>query len=296
MKHRNLGLGIFILSIGILLLLANLGVINWTIFNSLLDLWPALLIMAGINIIFRHNEIVKVITWIAFLALIIAYSILNKNGILINDAKWNASKTVKYERKANMERGELKLDLGGCRFSLGSSSTDLVDAKFTDSNVKNSIEERDGGKTAYLAFQNKKVSTSNYNSNSEDARININNGIMWNIDLDAGGINGTIDMSDLKVNNLKMEIGAANVKLMFGDKSSTMNTVIDGGASNIEAYIPRYVGVKVRMDSALSSTNLNGLGWTKQGHEYTSPNYDNASIKINMDVDMGVGKFDVNMQ
>lgn len=296
MKNKHLGFGIFILSLGILLLLVNTGIIDWTIFNSLFDLWPVLLVMAGINIIFRHNEIVKVITWLAFLALLICYSVFYKGGIYINNSKWNTSNTVKYERKAGVEAGELKLDLSGTKLSLGSTSTDLVNAILKNSNIRNSIDEENGGKKEYVVFQEKHPFGINFNSNNEDCRIDINNSIYWDMDIDAGAINGTIDMSDLKVNNLKLDTGAANVKLIFGSKNNAVNVTIDGGASNIESYIPSGTGVKVRLDTALSSTNLSELGWIKQGHDYISPNYDNASVKINMDVDMGAGKFDVNMQ
>lgn len=296
MKNRHLGFGIFVLSLGVLLLLANAGVINWTIFNSLIDLWPLLLVMAGINIIFRHNEIVKVITWLAFLALIICYSIFYKGGLYINNAKWNTSNNVRYEKKANVEEGELKLDLAGTNFSLDSSSNYLVYATFKNFSIKNSIQEENGGKKEYIVFQQKHPAGFNFNSNNEDCNFKINNAIFWDMDIDAGAINGSMDMSDLKVRNLKLDTGAANMKLIFGDKCSSMNAAIEGGASNIETYIPSSVGVKIRMETALSGNNLNELGWTKQGHDYISPNYDNASCKINMDVQMGAGKFNVNMQ
>lgn len=296
MKNRHLGLGIFILSIGVLLLLANFGVINWTIWESIFDLWPVLLVMAGINIIFRHNEVVRVITWLAFLALIICYSIFYKGGLSINNSKMDTGKTVKYERKADVESAELKLDLAGDEFTLDSSAADLVNATFTNPNMKSSMEDRNGGKSEYVVFQEKNPFGVNLNSRSQNCSFSVNNSVVWDMDIDAGAINGNMDMSDLKVNNLTLDTGAANIKLVFGNRSSLTNVTIDAGASKIEAYIPHDVGVKVRMKTALCSANLSGLGWTKQGQYYISPNYDSASSKINMELDMGAGKFDVNMQ
>ena len=61
MKNKNIEFGVFIVSIGVLMLLGNIGVISWSIFDALIELWPALFIVIGVDIIFRNNSIVKAI-------------------------------------------------------------------------------------------------------------------------------------------------------------------------------------------------------------------------------------------
>lgn len=73
MKNKNLEFGFFILSIGIVSLLVNTGIIKWSIVNAFLELWPAILIVIGINIIFHNNSIIRIITWLLFLGAIVLY-------------------------------------------------------------------------------------------------------------------------------------------------------------------------------------------------------------------------------
>lgn len=74
MRMRNIEFGMFLLSIGIVWLLKETGVIYWPVLKSLWNYWPALLIMEGINIIFRENPYVRMVTWFLFLAGLIAFS------------------------------------------------------------------------------------------------------------------------------------------------------------------------------------------------------------------------------
>lgn len=75
MKSRNIGMGIFFIIVGAVWLLVNLGYIRgWWILNSLSVLWPLLLVVIGINIIFRGNAVINIIVWLLFAAAVIGYS------------------------------------------------------------------------------------------------------------------------------------------------------------------------------------------------------------------------------
>lgn len=73
MKNGNIEFGFFILSIGVLFLLINMGIINWSIMNVLFEIWPAIFIVIGINIIFKNNTIVRIITWLLFVGAVVTY-------------------------------------------------------------------------------------------------------------------------------------------------------------------------------------------------------------------------------
>jgi hypothetical protein len=296
MKYRHLGFGIFLLSLGVLLLLINVGIISWTIFESIFELWPALLIVAGINVIFRHNEIVKALTWLALLAVVVFYGIYYNGGSNFSKPGWSSGSSVKYESKAGVEYGEIKLALGGTRLNVDSTNTDFVNATLSNPDVMHKIEDRDGGKKQYVSFDEKKIFGINFDKGGDDARFSLNDGVIWNMDVDTGAVAGTIDMSNLKVEKMDMDVGAANLTLILGDKYKSTDLDIDAGASNIDITVPKNTGVKVKMDAALTDTNLKNLGWNRSGNYYISPNYDSSDVKVNMDVDMGAGKFDINVR
>lgn len=119
-----MGFGIFLLLVGVTLLLINFGVINWSIFDALYDFWPALLIVIGVNMIFRHNEIVRAITWLLFFAALIAYSFYYK-GKPQNFPKgsdWANGRGIRIEQRADRFGFGSKYEIGDGYVSVGGSA------------------------------------------------------------------------------------------------------------------------------------------------------------------------------
>ncbi|KPU42288.1 hypothetical protein OXPF_40730 [Oxobacter pfennigii] len=88
MKKESIGAGIFLVSLGLLFLLINFGVLDWSIFEAFFDLWPGILIVIGLNIIFNNNRIIKIITWLIFLAAVIAYGYYDNNILSQPGINW----------------------------------------------------------------------------------------------------------------------------------------------------------------------------------------------------------------
>jgi len=56
--------------------------------------------------------------------------------------------------------------------------------------------------------------------------------------------------------------------------------------------IPKDAGIKVKLDTALTKTNVTDLKLNKSGDYYISSNYDEADTQLDFDIDMGAGKID----
>lgn len=297
MKKSNIGFGIFLLSIGIVLLLINLNVINWSVIEILFEFWPAILIIIGINIIFRNNEIVRTVAWLFFLAAMVALIFFsNKNDI--RPGRWNNGRSINginIDREAETESADLIINLGGIRINIGSTDTMLISSDTLNSDVKHSIDYKNGKKSAIVKID-REPSIHFENGLRETCKLNLNDDVVWNFNIDTGAVNGTIDMSDLKVKSIDMDTGAANMKLIFGSKYNSTDVKIDAAASSFNIVVPENSGVKIKVDGVLNNTNLNNLNWLRQGEYYVSPNYDSAENKINIDIDMGAGSLNIDVK
>lgn len=293
MKSRPIGFGIFLLTIGILWVLMNVGVLNWSIFDSLLKLWPLILVVIGVNVIFRNNPIVKTVVWLAFLAAIIGYSyFIHDNG---SNTRLVDGGNISIERAAETNNGELKLSLGGANVSIDATAANLIDGTISDPDIRHSVEYRNGKETAVVSVKKEQVSIINQKSINGTCELHLNENVAWDMDVKTGAVSGKLDLSKLKVKKLDLSVGAAKLDMIFGNNPGSTRVKLDAGASSIDVTFPESVGVKIKMDGALNGSNLKDLGWEKQGHYYTSPNYNDASSKIDMDVNMGVGNFHVNI-
>ena len=75
MDAGKISIGFLLIALGVLLLLANLGVIEWFHFAMIFDLWPLILIIAGVNVIFKKNPYVTIGMWILLIILLILYGV-----------------------------------------------------------------------------------------------------------------------------------------------------------------------------------------------------------------------------
>lgn len=294
-NDRGIGFGVFLLTVGILWVLWSVGVVTWSIVNAMFVLWPLILVIIGVNIIFRNNGIVRAVAWIAFLAILISY------GYFFDDRKntgegITAGKNVVIEMLPDTQKGNLRLAFGGTKISMDSNTSNLLEADIQDPDITYTESNENG--TASIAFDKKnyKITSLNSNLNNHNNRFHLNNQVVWDIDIDTGAVEGDFDMSDLAVGKLSLDTGAANLRLALGDRSANTVVEVNAGASKIDFDVPAAAGVKVKMDGGLNSTNFDGSNWEKRDGYYFSRGYEEASVKIDMDVDMGVGKLSVNFK
>lgn len=293
MNYRHIRSGIFFISIGIVFLLINFGVVSGgSILRTLLQYWPALFILIGMNIIFRKNEIAKSIIWLVFLALLVSFSYYNWYAFENRSGSLNYSSNVEIKKSSGLENGILKIGLGGSRILIDSSTSNLLDAYVSEDNVLHKEYYIEDNKTAIVEFKNNE-NVFIWPGSREENRFSLSKETKWDIDINSGVASGILDMSNLIVEKLNLNTGAASFELIFGSRSKMTEAVIKAGASSFDIVVPRDSGVKVDVKGVLTGDNLEELKWDKQGDFYVSPNYNSAENKINLYIDIGVGRFDI---
>ncbi|WP_026478554.1 LiaI-LiaF-like domain-containing protein [Alkaliphilus transvaalensis] len=294
MNRERIVSGIIFIGIGLLLLLANLGYFSWWILGSLWEFWPLILIVIGINTIFKKSTIVAVISWVLFFAVLVGYSFYF-DGRISNNITRNHMNEIEVNKMEETQTGELKLNLGGLRLMIGGTEEPLlIDTNYAPDYISPNISYRNGNKNAVIninSINNTRVI--NFNPSGELFDFNLNKDVVWDIDASVGAVSGDIDLRELQIKDFKLNVGAGSLDLYFGDAYPETNVRIDGGASNIKINIAEEAGVRMKIDGLVSKSNLANLGWVNRGDYYYSPNYDEASSKISFDVKIGVGKVDV---
>lgn len=294
MKHRNIGLGIFLLSIGIIWALINTGVINWSILDSLLVLWPLVLVVIGVVIVFRENAVVRVVAWLLFLAVVVSYSYFTEANA--GSGNTSVSGSVSVEKLDDTKYGELKLALGGLRLNLDSNTDKLLEADVKDPDVKHSVGYRNNNETALLNFNKNRGFTLKRIAREYDGEFHLNRDVIWDMDLKVGAASGVIDLSGLKVRDLEVDAGACNLTLVCGSNYQSTNIRVNAGASKFNLVVPENAGVRIKVDGIFSRGELDSLGWERRDGHYVSRNYDTSESRIDVDMKLGAGKLSVDIR
>ncbi len=294
-KRNNIIFGVIIVFIGIFLLLNNLNLIRWSIIEVAFDLWPLILIAAGASIVFNDKKTIKLLVWIVFFAIVIVY------GFYLQYSRYqlptNNNPNVSYELESNVKTAALNLDLTGVDLKINSSSTtNLLDGYLGNPNVNKKIDYVDGGEKANIAFKEKTKRINLGSNKGYSSNFYLSDKITWNIYGEIGAVSGNMDCRNLNVNNIDLDFGAGDIKLLLGSNVDNLNVSIGAGATNINIVVPKDLGVRVKLDGGLKHSNLNNLNWNLVNGWYVSPNYETSLSKAKIDVDMGVGNFNIKVE
>ncbi|SCG83057.1 hypothetical protein DW1_1486 [Proteiniborus sp. DW1] len=319
MKRNNFIFGGILVFIGIFLLLYNLDLIRWSILEVAFDLWPLILIAAGASIVFNDKRTIKTLVWIGFFVIVIAYGFylqykdyqtnISKNSNINIDlnADFNASsnsnsnkrssRNITYQLDDKTKKASLDLELGEVDLEIDSASDmNLLDGYIESQHVNNSIDYSNSGEKARIVIREKNNKINLRGNKGYKSNFTLSDKVLWDIEGDIGVVNGNIDFRDLRVNKLDLDFGAGDINLLLGNNVENLKVDIDAGATNINISVPKDLGVRVKLDGALKHSNLNDLNWKKENGWYISPNYENSVSKASIEVDMGVGNFELKVE
>lgn len=283
MKNKEFG-GLILIVIGILLLLFNMGYIDFNVFTSFFDLWPLLLIAIGINIIFKNNRVISYITWGLFLVIIIVFSIFTQD---VSNTKIGSSDIV-IEKFPETKYGSLNLDIGASEIIMNSTDKDLLSAQLRGRQLDFNERYKNNKETAIMNFQSRKFKVRGIERHNTLYDFYLNKDVIWDIDFDLGAVSCEMNLEHIPVRKIDLDSGASDLTFILGNKHD-LDFEIDTGASNINIIIPADVGLKIEIDSALSNSNIKDMNLIHRGDYFISQNYDDANITINLDIDMGLG-------
>lgn len=258
--------------------------------RGIFDLWPLILIIIGIGIIFK-NDLLNTILWILFLVVLVVYSFFIKDNMFEkNPNEILKAEVYTTEMKSNIERGNLELDVGATSFNIGDIDGDFIkleqDGAFNYKfNNKKSIE------TLYLSNKNNFISS----GKNRSFELGLNRDIPWDFNIDIGAVSGNLNLKEIMVRHISLDMGAGSLEMTLGEKNKFTSIDIDAGASKLVINVPKDVGLKVNFDGGLNSTNLDEINLVEiDKGNFISDGYEDTSSKYEIEVDMGVGKFEIN--
>lgn len=300
MKKSNITLGIVIVFIGIFLLLNNLNLIQWSIIDVALDLWPLVLVAVGASIVFNSDRTIKTIIWVLFFLVIIGYGFYLQYKASELNSNLNNNIGVEYTIESNIKSSILNLDLAAVDLNLNPSESFLLDGFVGSPDVKKNVEYFNNGEIAKFTFKENVTKMfwgrSFNNKNSYKGNFYLNDKIFWDINGHIGAVKGNMDLRNLMVNNIDMEFGAGDLKLLLGTNVPNLNVEIEAGATNIDLVVPKDLGVRVKLEGGLKHSNLKELNWKLINGWYVSPNYEAALSKASINIEIGVGNLDIKVE
>jgi hypothetical protein len=288
-KREGLVAPTFMIGIGVIFLLANLGYLSVNVWQMVLTLWPILLIAIGFDILVGRRSIWAAIAGVILILIILAGSLwlfgVSAQGNLVQGEAIQQSLegATRAEVKIEPGAGDIQIaatDLAGVLIegSVPSGSNQRIESSYTVSDGVGNYLLRDSGSTSYFPGAN--PGRLAWNLNLTDAiplELTLNLGA-GNLDADLG----RLDLDSLVVNTA---VGSTSVTLPAQDE---LVVDIEGAIGQIVVTVPEGVGVRVSADTALVSVQM-PPGFVRQEDVYQSQDYQSASQQVDVTVNLAIG-------
>jgi hypothetical protein len=121
--------------------------------------------------------------------------------------------------------------------------------------------------------------------------IYLNPTVPTSLKIDGGVGNSTLNLTDLNIRGFELNSGVGNIQVAL-PKSGTSQATVHGGVGEVFVTVPEGTGLRVHTTQGLGSNNF-PANYRHAGEVYTSPGYDTATNRVNMEVTGGVGSFTV---
>ncbi|NQS92228.1 MAG: DUF4097 family beta strand repeat protein [Chloroflexi bacterium] len=303
-NRRSFFWPIILISLGVLLLLSNLGIVAWTTWNLIWRFWPLILVAIGIDVLFGRRSTGGAFVS-AFLVLMLiavvagAVFFADQLPVLSRFSSETPWQTSHVEKKLDdYESASIFIDWTsqpGTLYALDNSSN-LIEGDLTYQGEL-IFDVKDQGSNADVKLDTRVVDNwgiPNFQINQPaEWDIALTPDIPLDLRLDTGSGSCEFDLADLMIEDLFLDSGSGSIKLSLPE-SQSFSFKLDSGSGSVHINLPGDTGMRVRLDSGSGSFNPGNDYQLVSGEKgsdgvWESSNYDSAQNTIEMIIDQGSG-------
>lgn len=107
------------------------------------------------------------------------------------------------------------------------------------------------------------------------------------LDLDTGASASRIDLTGLQVTDLRLNTGASTTELVMPGGAGHTRARIASGAAEVKIRIPEGVAADITAQAGLASIEVDRR-FERSGNRYRSPDYDTAAHRLDLAIETGV--------
>ena len=294
-RHSGVVGPVILIGAGIVILLANMGRLNWDVWATLLRLWPLLLIAVGLDILIgRRSALASAL--IALLLLGVLGWVLLAGGVVPAVGTPLPSQSVSQPLEGATQ-GQINISSGveELRISPAEEGANLIDGQVTLAQGEQAlVSHTQSGNTLTFSLHSQGTPAAwwpGFVDHSKVWDLKINRDVPLTLNLNGGIGDQTVDLMRTKVTNLTAKGGIGNSTVTL-PRQGQVSAKIDAGIGNLTIIIPAGMAARVHANNGLGQVSVTGSFQQHDG-EYTSPGYNSATDRVDLEVNGGIGNVTV---
>jgi hypothetical protein len=298
-RRRSLVGPVILIGLGVVFLLNNVGVLEWSVWEVILRLWPILLVAAGLDLLLGRRSI-----WGSLLALVLTATIvagvlwLVGSGIISGPAS-PAEEISQSLGDATQARVVIAPAVGTLRVGSLPESNDLVAGTIRPiSGERVARDFRVEGETAILTLQSEGTFTafSPFAGGWGDQRgwdLELNPDVPLQLEISLGVGESRADLTSMQVSDLNVSMGVGQTTVIL-PAEGRFQARIDGAIGQTVVLIPAGLEARVQIDTGIAGSQLPG-NYRRQDDVYTSPGYAGADNRVDLEVSQAIGNISIRL-
>lgn len=288
---------VLLILVGGILLLNTLGVLDWSVWWSLLRLWPVLLIAAGLELLLGRRS-----NWGSLLAAILVVGVVVA-ALWLSSAGVTTSGMVTEQIRqplgdATSATVSIEPGVGTLRMEAASESANLVEGTIR-LDEDEEIQERfaQEGSAATYTLSTKTSSWNTFPGGWDETRVwelGLSPGAILSLDADIAVGDAELDLTGLTLEDLGASMGMGRIKVVL-PATGQFAATISQGIGVVEVVIPEGMAVRIEPGTALAARQLPDDLVEQEGF-FTSPGYATAANRVDLDAGVAIGMLIVRYQ
>jgi hypothetical protein len=261
-RYRSLIFPALLILAGLLALLVNTGAVPADRLILLVNLWPLILIVIGVELIIQRG--VKGAAAEAAAAAVIVIAITAAAAyVAISPNPTGTNTTDLSAPVGQLHRASLELDFGSATVHIGAA--DLGSAlyrahiEFPNPGLDRSFDSATGA----VKISQRSGFPFGFQSGHVNANIQLNPAVTWTITENTGASTDTVNIPQLKVSAITINTGASREDLTLGPPSGIVPVEVNGGA--LTAHLHRPSGTEAAVEVTGGAVSLDADGHQQHG-------------------------------
>ena len=296
-KPRSLIGPLILITLGVLILLANLGYLPLSIWQIAAQYWPLILILVGLDIIFGRRSWVGalaiLVLWLAVIGGVLWLAFTQGGGLVPIGA---ATTEQLSQALGDIKSATIEINTGASSVfvtALGLDTANLMDGKFAHPENTGIVKKYNvNGTEGRLSLNEEGQTVTPFNASTSRWDVALYPAIPLSMRVNGGIGNANLDLGALSVPLLDINAGVGSVAVI-APKTGATKIKINGGVGSVTITIPSGVAARIRADSGLGGIRIDETRFPKSGKMYESADFASATNKIEVEVDGGVGSITI---
>ena len=243
---------------GVVALLVNVGAISVDRLILLVNLWPLILIVVGLEIIVRRGfhgtsaDVAAALVVILAVAGAAAYVAINPSPSATG--RMDVSAPV-----GELHRASLEVDVGSATIDV-SGGSDLGSLLYR-AHIEYPGPKPDvtfDGSTGALRISQNTNFPFGFGNGRFGLRIQLNEAVPWKIDENTGASKDTINLPHVAVSGISVNTGASSEEMTLGPPTGVVRVEVNGGALTVHIHRPSGTEASVEVSGGADSLDADG--------------------------------------